>query len=95
MSTVIPLLAAATLHARLHPATSRAALASASARTPATGELAIFVLILGLVFLAVAIRTTRQLVALISQFFQVAAAVGGTLIMIIIVAALIIALLLH
>ena len=52
-------------------------------------------LVIAFIFLAVAIRITRQLGDLLSQLFQVAVSLGGALVMIIIVAVLIIALLLH
>ena len=79
----------------LSPVRIHSATASVVAPAHSSGGLALLALILAIAFIAAVVRLNSQLVALVSQLPQLAAAVGLSLLVIVLAAGLFIALLLH
>jgi hypothetical protein len=95
MSTLVPHLSTAITLAYLHRTEASRPLLGTATPHHAVSGVALILLLLGLAFLASAVRVARQIAVLMSLLLQVAATAGAALVMVLIVAALAIVALLH
>lgn len=95
MQTLVPHPSLAITLAWLHRACGNQPLPATGSPRQATGAVTVILLLLGLAFLASALRVASQITVLMTQLLRVAAVVGAALVIVLIVAALAVLALLH
>ena len=95
MFTITPQLTPASVLAGTRSTAPLHLLAATNAPTLAAGALTILVLILGLIFVAVAAQAIRDLTGVLAQLIRSAVTIGSALVVIAVAAVALIALLIH